>query len=455
MKKRTYLMVLAVIMLFILSACVCEHQWKDADCLAPKTCSQCEETEGEPLGHDWLPAECTLPERCSRCEETMGDALGHTWVEADCVTPKTCSVCAETEGETLGHTWVEADCVTPKTCSVCAETEGEALGHTWVEADCVTPKTCSVCAETEGEAFGHTWVDASCSTPEICSSCGKTQGEERPHTYGQFSIRDEQMVHTCEECQVEETLPLDYDAYLQDRLAGEWFALFGHFDGELYELPQYSLMDNSHEYVFMYLNFIEDHQVQVYSEGLDTKYHLCAWTVDEASLTDEFADSYAIRLSLGEEDTLVFQYEDELQCIILAGLDFGLFNPVYLLKENPAENIAHALSRQQWKGYDSQREEQILKFNEDYTFTGQILGEEVSGSWFFRCIYVEAEVNLEADIVLSYQKEGRPCLVPMRLEYDIEITGDDEHNIQDVLNSLHYMEAFNKSYSIRYRICDE
>lgn len=100
-----------------------------------------------------------------------------TWNEADCLTPKTCAECGETEGEALGHAWVDADCLTPKTCSACGETEGEALGHAWVDADCVNPKTCSACGETEGEALGHTWVDATTEAPKTCETCGETEGE--------------------------------------------------------------------------------------------------------------------------------------------------------------------------------------------------------------------------------------------------------------------------------------
>ncbi len=160
----------------------CSHNWSDATCTEPKTCTLCKTTEGEALGHTWVDADCVTPKTCSFCAATEGEALGHTWVDADCVTPKTCSVCATTEGEALGHTWVDADCVTAKTCSVCATTEGEALGHTWVDADCVTPKTCSVCAATEGEALGHTWVDADCVTPKTCSVCKATEGEALGHS---------------------------------------------------------------------------------------------------------------------------------------------------------------------------------------------------------------------------------------------------------------------------------
>ncbi|MBS4960265.1 MAG: hypothetical protein KHZ62_05550 [Clostridiales bacterium] len=53
----------------------------------------------------------------------------HTWEDATCTAPKTCSECGETEGEPLGHTWQEATCSEPKTCSLCGETEGEPLEH--------------------------------------------------------------------------------------------------------------------------------------------------------------------------------------------------------------------------------------------------------------------------------------------------------------------------------------
>lgn len=85
------------------------------------------------------------------CAVTLTACCRHTWNEATCETPKTCAECGETEGEPLGHTWQEAACETPKTCSACGLTEGEALGHTWQEATTEAPKTCAACAATEGE----------------------------------------------------------------------------------------------------------------------------------------------------------------------------------------------------------------------------------------------------------------------------------------------------------------
>lgn len=108
---------------------------------------------------------------------TISGCHSHEWTEADCITPRTCKVCGETEGEPLGHQWEEATCVLPAICSVCGETEGEALGHQWEEATCALPATCSVCGETEGETLPHTWLEANFQRPATCSVCGETEGE--------------------------------------------------------------------------------------------------------------------------------------------------------------------------------------------------------------------------------------------------------------------------------------
>ena len=75
----------------------------------------------------------------------------HQFIEATCTTPKTCTECQETEGEALGHTFTEATCTTPRTCSVCNLTEGNPLEHTWLEATTESPKTCEACGLTDGE----------------------------------------------------------------------------------------------------------------------------------------------------------------------------------------------------------------------------------------------------------------------------------------------------------------
>lgn len=111
------------------------------------------------------------------CLMLTGCHMNHEWQEATCTTPKTCTIGGETEGEPLGHTWVEATCSEPKHCSVCGEIEGEPLAHTWIEATCSEPKHCSVCGEIEGEPLGHTWIEANYQQPAICEICGETEGE--------------------------------------------------------------------------------------------------------------------------------------------------------------------------------------------------------------------------------------------------------------------------------------
>lgn len=87
----------------------------------------------------------------------------HQWVEADCLYPKTCRLCSQTQGKALGHQFVDATCTSPKTCQVCQLTEGAALGHSWQNATCENPKTCSVCAATEGAALSeHNYQNGKC-----------------------------------------------------------------------------------------------------------------------------------------------------------------------------------------------------------------------------------------------------------------------------------------------------
>lgn len=128
MKKRVILLSLALVCLLILSACGCKHEtWLDADCVTPKTCAACGETEGAPLGHTWAAATCETAKTCEACGEKEGEALGHKWVEATCEAPKTCENCKLTEGEALGHDWADATTEAPKTCANCGNTEGSKI----------------------------------------------------------------------------------------------------------------------------------------------------------------------------------------------------------------------------------------------------------------------------------------------------------------------------------------
>ena len=105
MKKTTILFLSILLLTVLLTGCSCQHQWTEADCTTPKTCTQCQVTEGEALGHSWQEADCVTAKTCSRCGTTEGSPLGHTWAEATCTAPKTCIHCGATEGHPLEHSW--------------------------------------------------------------------------------------------------------------------------------------------------------------------------------------------------------------------------------------------------------------------------------------------------------------------------------------------------------------
>lgn len=100
--KRLFCLMLALALALTLTACGCKHEsWKEADCVTPKTCAECGETEGAPLGHSWLAATCETPKTCENCGLTEGSILEHTWVEATTEAPMTCTGCGLTEGERI------------------------------------------------------------------------------------------------------------------------------------------------------------------------------------------------------------------------------------------------------------------------------------------------------------------------------------------------------------------
>ncbi len=137
----------------------CEHDWAEATCIAPKTCSVCGVTEGEALGHNPIEVfgqapTCTEPGQtnfvyCDVCDENLSEAkeipaLGHTEETVAGKAP-TCTDAGLTDG---------------KKCSVCGVTTAEqtaidALGHT-PEADDGDVTTAVVCAN----GCGHIFVEA-------------------------------------------------------------------------------------------------------------------------------------------------------------------------------------------------------------------------------------------------------------------------------------------------------
>ena len=120
-----------------------------------------------------------------------GCGCKHEWSEAACEQPKTCSACGLTEGEALGHSWLDATCTAPRTCSACGAEEGEALGHNWFDATCTAPETCGICGATQGAALNHAFGSWNILEDNMVHSCAYCALEEsRPVDY-QFLLEQE------------------------------------------------------------------------------------------------------------------------------------------------------------------------------------------------------------------------------------------------------------------------
>lgn len=101
MKKKLLTGALIMVLILLLAACGCDHEWQAATCTTAKTCQLCGEVEGEALGHTWQEAACETPKTCSTCKITEGEPLDHDWQDATTDAPKTCSLCKLTEGERI------------------------------------------------------------------------------------------------------------------------------------------------------------------------------------------------------------------------------------------------------------------------------------------------------------------------------------------------------------------
>lgn len=180
--KRYPLRVMASLLLIVcLAGCTCQHEWVEASCMAPKTCSKCGETEGELLPHEWVPGDCTTPKTCKNCGETSGDALGHQVSEWTTKTPSTC---------------VEKGIQTG-ICTRCKQTVEEPLPlaeHTpgeWTVTEAATAsspgtrvKICTVCKkELEKESYSLTPEEIKAQFVSTCQSYSYDEVARNPDTY--------------------------------------------------------------------------------------------------------------------------------------------------------------------------------------------------------------------------------------------------------------------------------
>ncbi len=143
MKCRSVLAaVLSLTMLLpMLTACGCEHEYEAATCIAPATCSLCGAQDGEPSGK-------------------------HKFKSATCIAPKTCLVCGETKGKKAEHTpdIPHAVCTRDSKCTECGkvlETNGD---HVYAVATCTKGPVCTICNQVQpgGQPRGHIFSNGYC-----------------------------------------------------------------------------------------------------------------------------------------------------------------------------------------------------------------------------------------------------------------------------------------------------
>ncbi len=119
MKKTAALLLVALMLLSLLTACGHKHTpGAPATCTEPQVCAECGEILVEATGHTPGPAAtCAAPQTCTKCGAELAAALEHTpGSPATCTEPQTCTVCGAVLVEAVGH-----DVGVDGACAKCGE----------------------------------------------------------------------------------------------------------------------------------------------------------------------------------------------------------------------------------------------------------------------------------------------------------------------------------------------
>lgn len=319
----------------------------------------------------------------------------HEWKESTCETPKTCTLCNETEGESLGHNWQDASCEVPRTCSVCGLTEGDAPGHSWVDATCESPKTCSVCSTTDGEALGHNWTDATCQSPKVCTVCTQTEGSAADHSFSIWEMGEETMTRSCTVCATEESAPADWNVFLRDLLADRWIcteveSLNGPLDMYVY-FPQTP-----------FLEITEDQRIRFFN-GTENNFGTAEYV---HRMEKDGIRSDVFKVLEDGNPRLLFSYRVPVDAAesseqIFASPGLGTFK----LEREPEEDkrIRQAMVGSWTSGTAGY---QTVTFRDDYSVTVQINGEQIDAAWSCSSLNAsENEINYSCYV--RYLKDMR------------------------------------------------
>lgn len=102
--KRLPVIFIALVTLLCLCACNKSTMLGNESTAPSHTASVTENSTPQPTtcNHDWIDATCYIPKTCSKCNIREGGVV-HTWKFATCTAPRTCIHCGQTEGTSLGH----------------------------------------------------------------------------------------------------------------------------------------------------------------------------------------------------------------------------------------------------------------------------------------------------------------------------------------------------------------
>ena len=131
--------------------------------------------------HDWMEATCIAPMTCSICGVTKGDLGEHRYSNSTCTELATCSICGKTTGGYADHFGNAGTCTQRQICLACGAEFGD-YQHMWIDANCIHPKMCWLCKITEGEMGGHHMQNGECTlcgyeeNPDVGGDSGDSGG---------------------------------------------------------------------------------------------------------------------------------------------------------------------------------------------------------------------------------------------------------------------------------------
>ncbi len=110
----------------------------------------------------------------------------HNYANATCEKPATCTTCGAVKGNALGHNYTSAACNKLATCTICGATKGEFANHNYKNG------TCTVCGKNDPaselspcERYGHDYYnDIYVDEDHIkCGRCGELHTHDWDVTY--------------------------------------------------------------------------------------------------------------------------------------------------------------------------------------------------------------------------------------------------------------------------------